>query len=130
MNLMRDNEVDGELNIMFENSSGQNKNNTVLKQAMWLKEMRYFKQVNFIFLITEHTKNACNHLFNSLKHEYRKKNIFTMDRLTKELKLNVSAKITVVPTVPSNFLSYDGTFKVLYTDLKGLVKKSHLYLRW
>jgi len=31
MNLMRDNEVDPELNIVFNNSSGQNKNNTVLK---------------------------------------------------------------------------------------------------
>ena len=67
---------------------------------MWLKEMRYFKKVSFVFLIVGHTKNACDRLFNSLKHEYRKKNIFTMDELI--VALGVSEKITVVPTVASD----------------------------
>jgi hypothetical protein len=120
MKLLRDNEVDAELNIIFDNCSGQNKNNTVLKLAMWLKEMRYFKRVSFVFLIVGHTKNACDRLFNSLKHEYRKKNIFTMDELI--VALGVSAKITVVPTVASDFLDYDGAFKALYNNLSGLVK--------
>ena len=40
--------------------------------------------------------------------------------------LNVSDKITVVPTVPSNFLNYDGAFKVIYTNLKELVKNNHI----
>jgi hypothetical protein len=79
---------------------------------MWLKEMRYFKRVSFVFLIVGHTKNACDRLFNYLKHEYRKKNIFTMDKLI--VALDVSAKITLDPTVASNFLDYDGTFKALY----------------
>ena len=43
MNLMRDNEVDGELNLIFDNCSRQNNNNTVLKLPMWLKEMCHFK---------------------------------------------------------------------------------------
>jgi hypothetical protein len=41
----------GELNIIFDNYSGQNKNNMVLKLLVWLKAMGYFKCVNFIFLI-------------------------------------------------------------------------------
>ncbi len=125
MKLLQDKEVGGELNIIFDNCSGQNKNNTVLKLAMWLKEMRYFKRVSFVFLIVGHTKNVCDRLFNSLKHEYRKKNIFTMDELIDAL--SVSAKITVVPTVPSDFLDYDGTFKALYTNLSGLVKHNHIF---
>jgi hypothetical protein len=68
MKLLQDNEVGGELNIIFDNCSGQNKNNTVLKFVMWLKEMRYFKRVSLVFFIVGHTKNACNHLLNSLKH--------------------------------------------------------------
>jgi hypothetical protein len=99
MKLLRDNEVGGELNVIFDNCSEQNKNNTVLKLAMWIKEMCYFKRVSFVFLIVGHTKNACDRLFNSLKHEYRKKNIFTMDELI--VALGVSAKITVVPTAYS-----------------------------
>jgi hypothetical protein len=70
-----------------------------------------------------HTKNTCNCLFNLLKHG--KKNIFTMDELMKAL--NVSEKITVVPTITSDFLNYDGAFKVLYTDLKGKVKNNHIF---
>ncbi len=34
MQLLRDDEVGGELNIIFDNCSGQNKNNTVLKLGM------------------------------------------------------------------------------------------------
>ena len=60
LNLLRDDSVGGELNIIFDNCSGQNKNNTVLKLTMWLKAMDYFKRVNFIFLVVGHTKNAAN----------------------------------------------------------------------
>jgi hypothetical protein len=112
-------------NIIFDNCSGQNKNNTVLKLAMWLKEMHYFKRVNFVFLIVGHTKNACDRLFNSLKHEYRKRNIFTMDELI--VALNVSNKITVVPTVASDFLDYNSAFREFYTNLSGLVLNNHIF---
>ena len=44
-----------------------------------------------------------------------------------EIALGVSAKITVVPTVASNFLDYDGAFKALYNDLSGLVKHNHIF---
>ena len=87
--------------------------------------MRYFKRVSFVFLIVGHTKNACDCLFNSLKHEYHKKNIFTMDKLI--VALGVSAKITVVPTVASDFLDYNDAFKALYIDLAGLVKNNHIF---
>ncbi len=92
---------------------------------MWLKEMRYFKQVNCVFLIVGKTKNACDCLFNSLNHKYHKKNIFTMVKLIKAL--NVSKKIIVIPTVTSIFLNCDGAFKVLYADLKELVKNHHIF---
>jgi hypothetical protein len=64
------------MNIFFDNCSGQNKNNTVLKLMIWLCEMGYFKCVNFNFLIVGHTKNAADHLFNALQFQYRKENIF------------------------------------------------------
>ena len=52
-----------------------------LRLAAWLKQMGSFKKVKFVFLIVGHTKNAADQLFNSLKHEYRKENIFTMQAL-------------------------------------------------
>ncbi len=41
MDIVRDNEAGGELNIFFNNCSGKNKNNTVLKVMVWLCEMGY-----------------------------------------------------------------------------------------
>ena len=78
MNVLRENDPAAELNIFMDNCSGQNKNNTVLKLAMWLKQMGYFKRVRVIFLIVGHTKNACDRLFNSLKKKYWLMNIFTV----------------------------------------------------
>jgi hypothetical protein len=70
MELLRENDPGLELNIVFDNCSGQNKNNTVLKLLLWLVEMQYFCRVNFVFLIVGHTKNAADRLFNALKLDY------------------------------------------------------------
>jgi thioredoxin reductase len=43
------------------------------------------------------------------------------------IALGVSAKITVIPTVASNFLDYDGAFKAFYTNLLGFVKNNHIF---
>ena len=64
LNLLSADAVGGELNIVFDNCSGQNKNNTVLKLAAWLMAMSYFKLVHFIFLVVGHTQNAADRLFN------------------------------------------------------------------
>jgi hypothetical protein len=125
LNLLRDDSAGGELNVIFDNCSGQNKNNTVLKLAAWLKGMGYFKNVNFIFLIVGHTKNAADSLFNSLKHEYRKKNLFTMEALFD--CLSVSECVTVVPTLPEDFLDYNRLFNDVYRNLAGKVKLNHIF---
>ena len=102
LNHLHGDSIGGELNIIFDNCSGQNKNNTVLRLAAWLKQMGYFKKVKFVFLIVGQTKNAADRLFNSLKHEYRKENIFTMQALFD--CLGVSDSVTVVPSVAEDFL--------------------------
>ena len=116
MNLLQDDSVGIELNIIFDNCSGQNKNNTVLKLAAWLKAMGYFLSVNFIFLVIGHTKNAADRLFNSLKIEYRKQNVFTMECLVDVL--NTSESVSVIPTLPDDFFDYDKLFKGVGTGTK------------
>ena len=124
INLLHENSVGGELNIIFDNCSGQNINNTVLKLAAWLKATGYFKTVNFIFLIIGHTKNAADCLFNSLKSEYCKQNIFTMEALVK--KLNTSELVIVHPSARDDFLNYSALFKI-FSDLAGKIKKNHIF---
>ena len=55
------------LSIILDNCGGQNKNNYVLRLALWLVERSYFHNVDIIFYIRGHTKNACDRLFNQLK---------------------------------------------------------------
>ena len=97
----------------------------MLKLGAWLKAMGYFQTVEFTFLIVGHTKNAADSLFNSLKHEYRKKNLFTMQGLFD--CLDVSECVTVVPTLPEEFLDYDTLFNGIYRDLAGKVKLNHIF---
>ena len=125
LNLLREEEVGGELNIIFDNCSGQNKNNTVLKLAAWLMAMGYFKSVQFIFLVVGHTKNAADRLFNSLKHEYRKQNLFTFDQLVRAL--DHSETVTVYRTVANDFFDYDKLLDGIYRKLVGHIKQNHIF---
>ena len=120
LNLLHENSVGGELNIIFDNCSGQNKNNTVIRLAGWLNAMNYFKEVNFIFLVVGHTKNAADCLFNCLKQENHLQNLFTFQDLLKAL--NRSPMVTVHPTSPVDFHDYDKLMQELYRTLSGNIK--------
>ena len=97
----------------------------MVKLAAWLKAMGYFKKVTFIFLIVGHTKNAADSLFNSLKQEYRKKNLFTSERFFH--CLGVSEFVTILPTLPGDFLDYNRLFYDVYRNLVGKVKVNHIF---
>ncbi len=65
-NIIHENEKGGEVIIVFDNCSEQNKNNTVLRLIPFLVELGYFMTVNFIFLVVGHTKNSADMIFNVL----------------------------------------------------------------
>ena len=69
LNVIREGDIGGEVNVVFDNCSGQNKNNMVIRLVPYLIELGYFKKVNFIFLVVGHTKNAADRLFKS-DHQY------------------------------------------------------------
>ncbi len=104
----------------------QNKNNTVLKLPAWLMAMGYFKSVNFIFLIVGHTKNVADHLFNSLKQDYQKKNIFTFDKLVQTL--DKSMLVTIHSSVAEDFLDSNKLLDSLFWSLVVNIKKNHIFL--
>ena len=87
--------------------------------------MGYFNCVNFIFLVVRHTKNPADRLFNSLKHEYCKKNLYTMEELIESL--TVSDCVTVILMVPEDFFNYDALLKGLCRDLTSKVKQNHIF---
>ncbi len=67
--------------------------------------MGYFKEIHFIFLVVGHTKNAADRLFNLLKQDYSKQNLFTFDKLVRTLVK--SSLLTIHPrTLAEDFLDY------------------------
>jgi hypothetical protein len=73
------------LTITMDNCGGQNKNNVVLRLDLYLVEMRYFLTVEFVFYIRGHTKNACDRMFNQMKLQYHKKDIFSWSQALETL---------------------------------------------
>jgi len=71
-----------------------------------------------------HTKNPVDHLFNSLKREYRKQNIETFDALLPIL--NKSDDVIAIAVVPANFHDWNGMLKKLYSDFPAVLKY-HLF---
>ena len=61
-NMLRENDVGGELNLVFDNCTGQNKNNTILNLLVYLTEAGFFTKITFVFLIVGHTKNSADNL--------------------------------------------------------------------
>jgi hypothetical protein len=125
LNLLCKDSVGGELNIIFDNCSGQNKNNTVLKLPAWLMAMGYFKEIHFIFLVVGHTKNAADRLFDLLKQDYRKQNLFTFDELVQTF--DKSSSLTIHPTLAADFLNYSKLLDGLYRPLTGNMKTNHIF---
>jgi hypothetical protein len=102
LSLLCEDSVGNELNIIFDNCSSQNKNNTVLKLPAWLMAMGCFKEIHYIFLVVGHTKNVADHLFNLLKQDYWKQNLFTFDELVWTSDKLLS--LTIYPTMAEDFL--------------------------
>jgi hypothetical protein len=96
-----------------------------LRLVAWLAQLGHFHEVNFIFLVVGHTKNAADRLFNSLKVRYRKKNLYTFDQLVEALSL--SHTIAVHPTVAEDFLDYGKFFDVFYKKLAGQIQQNHIF---
>ncbi len=125
LNLLCEDSVGGELNIIFDNCSSQSKSNTVLKLPAWLMAMGYFKEIHFIFVVVSHTKNVADRLFNLLKQEYRKQNLFAFDKLVGTL--DRSSLLTIYPTVAKDFLNYSKLLDSLYRPLTGNIKTNHIF---
>ena len=125
MGIIREDMVGGELTIVFDNCSGQNKNNTILKLLVFLVELKYFKKVQLLFLIVGHTKNACDHLFNALKNLYRQENIYTFPQLL--TRLDKSDKVTVTESVEVIFFDWDSLLSLFYASYVKKVKQNHIF---
>jgi hypothetical protein len=124
--------IGGELNIFFDNCTGQNKNNYVLWLVPYLVEAGYFTTVNFNFLVVGHTKNACDRRFNNVKRIYNKSNVYSFDMCVDIC--NKSEHCTILPVLNGEFCDYQGwwinsTKSKRRLELKSWNNRSFLVLR-
>jgi hypothetical protein len=75
--------------------------------------------------VVSHTKNVADRLFNLLKQEYWKQNLFMFDRLVRTL--DKSLLLTIHPTVAKDFLNYSKLLDSLYQPLSGNIKTNHIF---
>jgi hypothetical protein len=124
LNILQEGSMGKELNVVFDNCPGQNKNHHVIWLVPYLVEMGYFRTVNFIFLVVGHTKNAADRRFNNLKMAYRKSNVYTFNQLLEVC--GKSPHVTVVPVVDGDFKDYETFLGLFYGRLVG-IKKGHVF---
>jgi uncharacterized membrane protein len=53
----------------------------VLRLAVYFVEAGYFAEVNMIFLVRGHTKNACDRCFNLLKNEFHDRQVYHFQQM-------------------------------------------------
>jgi hypothetical protein len=115
-----------QLSIILDNCGGQNKNNYVLRLALWLVERSYFHKVDIIFYIRGHTKNACDRLFNQLKKRYHRQQIFTMGQLSDVL--NSSPNVHFQEVQADDFFDYGDMLDHFYKKFpNGTIQNNHVF---
>ena len=70
-----------EINLVFDNCVGQNKNNMVLRMLLLLVYKKICVRARAIFLVRGHTKNDADRAYNLLKLLYRKQNVYMPEDL-------------------------------------------------
>ena len=126
LSIMQENKTGKELTIIMDNCAGQNKNRMVLRLANYLVEANYFEKVSFVFYIVGHTKNACDRWFNTLKKNYRRRNIYSFNQLIDSMKTNPNINVTI--TKEEDFKDWDAFFNSVYKKLvSGTTHKTHIF---
>ena len=114
-----------ELNFVFDNCAGQNKNRMVLRFIVVLAKLKFAKIVRAIFLVKGHTKNDCDRMFNLMKFDYRKENIYTPTELI--ALVNKHKQVNAIAMEASDFLDWSALEDRMMADKVTQVKKNHIF---
>ena len=115
-----------EVNIIMDNCIGQNKNNMVLRLLFFMVSRKLCRVARAIFLVKGHTKNDCDRLFNLMKIDYRKENVYTPEDLL--LCIARQGDVSPIAIVPGDILLWDVLLQEEYMPkLKIGVQENHVY---
>jgi hypothetical protein len=110
----------------MDNCGGQNKNNAVLRLALYLIEIRYFLTVEFISYIHGRTKNACDRMSNQMKLKYHKKDTSSWSQALETL--DTKEHVGIVDAQEAMFKDYGALLEKVYGSFKaGTLQKNHIF---
>ena len=113
-----------EINLVFDNCGGQNKNRMVYRMLFFLVKLHICRVARVIFLIKGHTKNDCDRMFNLMKYDYRKVDCFTPSELI--ALANKHPQVEAIGMELHEFKDWDALEDTMIKLLPG-VKKNHIF---
>ena len=113
-----------EINLVFDNCSGQNKNRMVLRMLFVMVKQKVCRTARAIFLIKGHTKNDCDQMFNQMKYNYRKVDCYTPSELL--TLLNNHPQVTAVAMEPDDFKNWDAMENQMIRKADSILK-NHVF---
>jgi hypothetical protein len=114
------------LTIIVDNCSGQNKNNHVLQFVAYLAEIKFFRNVEFVFYVRGHTKNTCDQLFNEMKICFHKDQVHSY-RVALGV-LNSQPNVTMTDATEDMFNDYGKMIDTFYCNFEaGTIRINHIF---
>ena len=113
-----------EINFVFDNCTGQNKNRMVTRLLFFMVKLKVTRVARAIFLVKGHTKNDCDRMFNLMKYDYRKVNCYVPQDLI-EL-VNRHPQVNAVAMAPNEFHNWDALENKLVQKAEGILK-NHVF---
>jgi hypothetical protein len=114
-----------EINLVFDNCTGQNKNRMVTRLLFYLVKLKICSTARAIFLVKGHTKNDCDRMFNLLKAKYRKSNVYTPLELM-EL-MNTHPQCNAIYMKPSDFKNWDALENTMVKKATSILS-NHIFV--
>lgn len=118
--------------FVFDNCAGQNKNRMVLRYMQYLVDCCVFKEIEIVFLVAGHTKNICDRRFKDAKHNFHKRNVYSMSDLIEIMQMGVAGEedneyVRVHEVYPHDFSNWDVFLDKYYTKKIKDVTKQHWF---
>jgi hypothetical protein len=114
-----------EINFVFDNCAGQNKNRMVYRLLFFLVKLGICRKARAIFLVKGHTKNDCDRMFNLMKYDYRKVNCFTPPELL-EL-VNKHPQVRAIAMEEAEFKNWDDLENKMISKMGSGVSRNHIF---
>jgi hypothetical protein len=97
----------------------------VIRLMFILIKLRFARKVVFIFLIRGHTKNDCDRMFNLMKINYRKSNVYTPDQLYEHIQSNEN--VVCIPVDPTRDFKDFCAFEDKYLQALPKILDKHIF---